>query len=122
MWTIGGTGCTYAGSVAAEALQLTSDGGHVVVEDLQSASELGVTAGPLGQHLGMGLDGGVQGLEQRVALSGVKLKGALARSTPPPGLEGEAGLLGGERGFNNGDSVVHWPAVHSWVRVGFGFS
>ena len=48
MWTIGGTGCTYAGSVAAEALQLTSDGGHVVVEDLQSASELGVTAGPLG--------------------------------------------------------------------------
>ena len=47
----------------------------------------------VGQHLGVGPDGSVQGLEQRVALSGVKLKGALPRVTPPPGLEGEAGLV-----------------------------
>ena len=41
-------GDTYAGSVPAEALQLTAYGGHVVVEDLQSASKLSVTAGALG--------------------------------------------------------------------------
>lgn len=37
---------TYAGPVSAQALQLTPDWGHAVVEDFESTSELCITAGP----------------------------------------------------------------------------
>lgn len=54
----------------------------------------------------MQADSRIQGLEQRVALSGFELKGALARLTPPAGLKGEAGLFLGQRGFKPSLCVV----------------
>ena len=61
------------------------------------AAVVRVVAGPVGHHPVVGPDGGVQRLEQRVALPGVELKGALPRVTPPPGLEGEGALGFGAR-------------------------
>jgi len=72
------------------------------------AVEVCPSAVPVGQHLAMQLDSRVQCLEQRVALSGVELKGALARLTPPPSLKGEAGLFLGPKEVLNDHYVQYY--------------
>ena len=57
------------------------------------ANDICFSAVPVGQDLAMCPDSGIYGLENSVALSGVKLKRALPRVTPPPGFKGEASLF-----------------------------